>query len=182
MTIELKTQRLLLRGWRDDDLDALAAIYADPEVMRYIRDGSVHDRAGTAAALTRMREMWAERGFGLFAAEELESGTLVGWVGLAVPTFLPEVLPAVEIGWRLARPYWGRGFATEGARVALRFGFEEAGLDRVVSICHPDNTASERVMTKLGLRLERETVVPAHGGRVRVLAISREEYAAHAEA
>ncbi|WP_037604541.1 GNAT family N-acetyltransferase [Streptacidiphilus rugosus] len=178
MTVELKTQRLLLRGWRDEDLDALAAMDGDPEVMRYIGDGSVRDRAGSAAMLARTRASWSERGVGLFAAEDRESGTLLGWVGFAVPTFLPEVLPAVEIGWRLARAHWGHGYATEGARAALRFGFEEAGLDRVVSICHPDNTASERVMTKLGLHLDRETTVPSHGGRVRVLALTRDEYAA----
>src|SRR3954470_12806767 len=107
--IELRTERLLLRQWRDDDLDALAPMYADPEVMRYIRDGSVLSRQQTAEHLARMQAHWQEHGFGLFAAESRETGEVTGWVGLAVPYFLPEVMPAVEIGWRLGRRFWGRG-------------------------------------------------------------------------
>ncbi|WP_340378136.1 GNAT family N-acetyltransferase [Streptomyces sp. SS7] len=170
---ELPTERLLLRQWRDTDLDPLAEMEADPEVMRYIGDGSPGTRERSAAALERMRAGWDERGFGLFAAEESETGELIGWVGLAVPAFLPEVLPAVEIGWRLRRRSWGRGYATEAARVVLAFAFEEAGLDRVVSICHVDNLASARVMTKLGMTLDRTTHVPGHGRRVHVMSRSR---------
>ena len=77
----LDTERLVLRGWRDDDLDALAAVNADPEVMRYILDGSVRDRQQSAAALGRMMRDWEERGFGLFAVEVRETGTLIGWAG-----------------------------------------------------------------------------------------------------
>jgi RimJ/RimL family protein N-acetyltransferase len=171
MLTELTTPRLLLRQWRDDDLDALAAIDADPGVMRWIGDGSVRDRAQTAVALDRFRAGWAANGFGLFAAEE--DGVLVGWAGLAVPTFLPEILPAVEIGWRLARSAWGRGLATEAARAVLTFAWDDVGLDRVVSVCHVENTASERIMTKLGMHLDLETVVPATGVRCHVYAIER---------
>lgn len=171
---ELTTDRLLLRQWRDDDLDALAAIDADPEVMRWIGDGSPRDRAQTAAALDRFRAAWEAQGFGLFAAEE--DGDLVGWVGLAVPAFLPEILPAVEIGWRLSRAAWGRGLATEGAEAVLAFAFEDVGLDRVVSVCHVENTASERVMTKLGMHLDRDTVVPSNGVPAHVYAIDRAGY------
>jgi RimJ/RimL family protein N-acetyltransferase len=172
----LDSERLVLRRWREDDLEPLAAIDGDPEVMRFIGDGSVRTREQTAAALAFMERGWDERGFGIFAVELRETGELAGWVGLTVPGFLPEVLPAVEIGWRLGRPFWGRGIATEAAREALRFGFTEAGLDRIISICHVDHHASARVMTKLGMRQERETVVPAHGQRVRVLAITRSEF------
>lgn len=172
----LETERLVLRRWREDDLEPLAAIDGDPEVMRFIGDGSVHTREQTAAALAFMERGWDERGFGIFAVELRETGELAGWVGLTVPGFLPEVLPAVEIGWRLGRRFWGRGIATEAAREALRFGFTEAGLDRIISICHVDHHASARVMTKLGMRQERETVVPAHGQPVRVLAITRSEF------
>lgn len=174
----LHTERLHLRPWRDDDLDALAAINADPEVMRYIMDGSVRDREETAVALRRMRRSWDERGFGLFAVEVRATGTLAGWAGLAVPQFLPEVLPAVEIGWRFARGHWGHGYATEAAAAALRFGFADLGLDRVVSIRHVGNSRSERVMVKLGMAYEHSTVVPENGQPVAVHAITRQQYAA----
>lgn len=174
--IELRTERLLLRQWRDNDLDALAPMYADPEVMRYIRDGAVRDREQTAAHLARMRQHWDEHGFGLFAAELVETGELTGWVGLAVPYFLPEVLPAVEIGWRLGRSFWGAGLATEGAQAALRFGLVDQGMERLVSIRQIDNVRSARVMEKIGLTFDRRTTVPGNGQLVDVYAISREQY------
>lgn len=169
----LETDRLTLRGWRDDDLDALAAINADPEVMRYILDGSVRDRQQSAESLRKMMQDWVERGFGLFAVEVRQTGALIGWAGLAVPGFLPEVLPAVEIGWRLDRRAWGHGYATEAAAAALRFGFEDVGLDRIISIRHVDNVRSARVMEKLGLAHEFDTVVPGHEQPVAIHAISR---------
>src|SRR4051794_277172 len=105
----VETDRLLLRRWRGDDLGALAAMHADPEVMRYVGDGRPHSREQGAASLARYEQGWQARGFGLFAVELRAEGAFVGWVGLAVPEFLPEVMPAVEIGWRLARPHWGAG-------------------------------------------------------------------------
>ncbi|WP_443078802.1 GNAT family N-acetyltransferase [Streptosporangium sp. NBC_01495] len=170
------TERLVLRRWREEDLEPLAAIDGDPEVMRFIGDGSVRTREQTEAGLARVEREWDERGFGIFAVELRETGELTGWVGMSIPVYLPEVLPAVEIGWRLGRHFWGRGIATEAAGEALRFGFTEAGLDRIISVCHVDHHASARVMTKLGMRQERETVVPAHGRPVRVLAITRSEF------
>jgi RimJ/RimL family protein N-acetyltransferase len=171
--IGLETERLRLRGWRDDDLDMLAGINADPEVMRYIMDGSVRDRRQSADGLRKMRRDWDARGFGLFAVETRATGTLVGWAGLSVPEFLPEILPAVEIGWRLGRAHWGLGYATEAAAAALRFGFGECGLERIVSIRHVDNERSRRVMEKIGLRYEFDTVVPGHEQPVAVHAINR---------
>lgn len=172
----LETDRLTLRGWRDDDLDTLAAIHADPEVMRYIADGRPQDRERTAAFLDKHQRLWRERGFGLFAVEPRATGTLIGWAGLAVPEFLPEVLPAVEIGWRLSRPAWGHGYATEAAEAALRFAFDEAGLDRVISIRHVGNVRSGRVMAKLGMRHYLDTVVPEVGQPVAVCELTRAEY------
>jgi RimJ/RimL family protein N-acetyltransferase len=177
--IELSTPRLRLCRWRAADLDPLAAIYGDPEVMRYIGDGSTRDHAQTAAGLAKMEQDWDDRGFGLFAVRIAQTGELAGWVGLAVPAFLPEVLPAVEIGWRLARSFWGSGIATEGARAVLRFGFVDRGLERIISIRHPDNRASGRVMEKLGLTFDRRTVVPAHGGSAEVYARTRTDYLAN---
>jgi RimJ/RimL family protein N-acetyltransferase len=174
--ITMETERLVLRPWRDDDLEPLAAIYADPEVMRFIGDGSTRDRQQTEAGLALMRRQWDEHGFGMFAVQLRETGELTGWVGHAVPEFLPEVLPAVEIGWRLGRGYWGRGIATEAATAVLRFGFVDRELDRIVSIRHPDNHASGRVMDKLGLRFDRRTAVPVQGRPVEVYALTRDEY------
>jgi RimJ/RimL family protein N-acetyltransferase len=172
--ITLETDRLLLRSeWRDDDLDALAAMNADPEVMRYILDGAVRDREQSARALEKATRDWAARGYGLFAVEVRETGTLAGWAGLALPEFLPEVMPAVEIGWRLARGSWGNGYATEAAAAALRFGFDDLGLDRVISIRHPENVRSARVMEKLGLVHAFDTVIPVYDLPVAVHAVDR---------
>ncbi|WP_305788286.1 GNAT family N-acetyltransferase [Symbioplanes lichenis] len=167
----IDTDRLLLREWHDDDLDALAAMNSDPEVMRYILDGATLDRAESARRLQRYQRAWAEQGIGLFAVEA--GGGLVGWAGFAVPEFLPEVLPAIEIGWRFARETWGRGYATEAAAAALRWGFDEYGLERVISIRHPDNVRSERVMTKIGLVHDFDTVIPGADRPAAVHAVDR---------
>lgn len=176
----IETERLLLRRWRDDDLDALAAMNADPEVMRLIGDGLPLTRAQSAARLAMYERDWDARGFGLFAVEPLVEGApggeLAGWVGLAVPDFLPEVMPAVEIGWRLARAYQGRGIATEAAREVLRFAFEYARVPRLVSVCDVDNAASARVMAKLGMTRERCTRVPVHDRDVLVTELTRGRY------
>ncbi|MEV4947639.1 GNAT family N-acetyltransferase [Streptomyces sp. NPDC053755] len=173
---EIRTPRLLLRRWTDDDLVPMAEINADPEVMRWIGDGSVRDLEETAEDIERWEEEWDEEGFGLFAVELLGSGELIGFAGLSVPEFLPEVLPAVEIGWRLGRPFWGQGYASEAAHAALEFALQDRGLDRVVSITHISNTASENVMRKLGMTPERDTVHPVFDVPLRVHAIDLSEY------
>jgi RimJ/RimL family protein N-acetyltransferase len=177
--ITLTTDRLLLRPPTDEDVDPLLEMNTDPEVMQYIGDGSVPpaDRESTAGIVAKYRRMWAERGFGMMSVLTRDGGEYAGWVTLAEPLFLPQVLPAVEIGWRFRREFWGRGFATEAAVPLLAYAFEEAGLDRVVSIRHLGNDRSGRVMEKLGLRFAEEATVPSHGGRVVVSAITREEYA-----
>jgi RimJ/RimL family protein N-acetyltransferase len=172
----IETDRLVLRRWDvSGDLDAYAAICADPEVMRYIGDGRVASRDETAERLARYETTWHERGFGLFALERRDSGELIGNAGLAVPSFLPEVLPAVEIGWRLGRAHWRQGFATEAARAVLVFAWEKVGLERLVSVHAVGNDASGHVMQKLGMHLDRETVHPRNGRAVRVYAIDRPE-------
>jgi RimJ/RimL family protein N-acetyltransferase len=170
-TPSLETSRLLLRRWRSDDLDAFAAVNAQPEVMRYIHDGHTLDRAATAERLADYQRHWDEQGFGLYAVEIKETGELAGFTGLAVPTFLPEIMPAVEIGWRLGRAHWGRGLATEAAQAVVAHTRAELGLRRLVSIHVVGNEASARVMVKLGMTLEREIVQPDTGRRVRVYAM-----------
>ncbi|MFE6101486.1 GNAT family N-acetyltransferase [Streptomyces laurentii] len=174
--VTLETPRLILRRWREEDVAPLAAIHADPEVMRWIRDGGVRDERQTRDGIRAWEGEWESRGFGLFAVEVRATGELAGFTGLSVPHFLPEVLPAVEVGWRLGRAHWGRGLATEAAAAAVRFGFEERGLERIVSIAQVGNDASERIMTKLGMRPVRETVNPTCDRRVRVFALRADEY------
>jgi RimJ/RimL family protein N-acetyltransferase len=174
---EIHTPRLLLRRWYDTDVAAMAEINADPQVMRWI-GGGVRDADTTARNIERWEEEWDEEGFGLFAVELLASGELAGFTGLSVPTFLPEVLPAVEIGWRLGTQFWGQGYASEAAHAALEFALQDRGLDRVVSIAQVGNDASENVMRKLGMVPERETTHPLYGYPVRVHAIDLTEYRA----
>ncbi|WP_308193243.1 GNAT family N-acetyltransferase [Micromonospora trifolii] len=167
----LETPRLLLRCMRSDDLDGFAAINAQPEVMRYIHDGRTLDRAATAERLANSQRQWDKHGFGLYAVEVRETGELAGFTGLAVPTFLPEIMPAVEIGWRLGRAHWGRGLATEAAQAVVAHTRAALDLRRLVSIHVVGNEASARVMVKLGMSLERETVQPDTGRQVRVYAM-----------
>ncbi|SCG68154.1 GNAT family N-acetyltransferase [Micromonospora humi] len=167
----LHTPRLLLRRWHRADLDALAAVNAQPEVMRYIHDGRTLNRAETAERLATYQRHWDEHGFGLYAVELKETGEVAGFTGLAVPAFLPEIMPAVEIGWRLGRAHWGRGLATEAARAVVAHTRARLGLRRLVSIHVVGNEASARVMVKLGMSLERETVQPDTGRQVRVYAM-----------
>ena len=171
--MELVTPRLRLRRWRDGDVDALAAINADPEVMRWIGDGSVRDRAATGTEIAAMERLWQARGVGRFAVELRDTGELAGLTGMAVPDDVPDVMPAVEIGWRFARPHWGRGLATEAARAALRFAFADAGLDRLVGVHVVGNDASARVMLKLGMRFHLATTETVYGRPVHVYEIAR---------
>jgi RimJ/RimL family protein N-acetyltransferase len=174
--VRLETPRLILRRWREEDTGPMAAVNGDPEVMRWIRDGGVLDERQTRARVRAWEDEWESRGFGLFAVEVRSTGELAGFTGLSVPEYLPEVLPAVEVGWRLGRPHWGRGLATEAAAAAVRFGFGECGLERIVSIAQVGNDASQRVMAKLGMRPVLDTVHPALGRPVRVFALSSDQY------
>jgi len=171
---ELRTERLLLRRWRDDDRALFAAMNADPEVMRFIGGGRSLARPDSEALLGRFESEWHERGFGLWAVEERAApGVLLGFCGLTVPAFLPQVLPAVEVGWRLARPAWGRGIATEAARASLSWGFERLEVREMLSIVHPENARSLRVCEKLGMERRADRVHPVTRGRVRVMAAVR---------
>ncbi|UQA97616.1 GNAT family N-acetyltransferase [Streptomyces halobius] len=174
--VTLETPRLVLRRWREDDVVPMTAVNADSEVMRWIGDGSVRDEQQTRDGIEVMEREWEAQGFGLFAVEIRSTGELAGFTGLSVPDFLPEVLPAVEVGWRLGRSHWGQGLATEAAAAAVRFGFEDRGLKRIVSIAQVGNDASERIMTKLGMHPVRETVDPSCGRRVRVFELSSDQY------
>lgn len=162
----LRTERLLLRRWHADDRAPFAALCADPEVMRFVGDGRPLDAEAADASIERFERHWDEHGFGLWAVEE--DGVLRGFCGLAIPAFLPAILPAVEVGWRLERAAWGRGLATEAARAAVAWGFAELGLAQVVAVIAEGNARSERVARKLGAVPGRVYVVPGSGVRARV--------------
>ncbi len=151
----LRTDRLRLRGWRDEDLDPYAALNADPEVTEFL---SVPlDRAGSAAMIERIRAHWRSDGFGLFAVERLDDGAFLGFTGVTTLPWAPD--PEPEIGWRFARHAWGRGYATEAALEAMRFAFEDRAMDGLVSYTHVDNARSRRVMEKLGMA-RRDSAAP----------------------
>lgn len=164
----LTTERLTLRPWRDDavDLDAYAAMAADPDVMRYIGDGRPRTREEAAAGLGGLLGHWERHGHGLYAlvargdgedrAGSPAAGEVLGYAGL-VRAGEPGVRPGdVEIGWRLARRHWGRGYATEAALAAREHAFETLRLARLVSLIRPANAASIGVARKLGMELEQE--------------------------
>ena len=150
MSTTLSSERLILRPWREDDLDALAQLCADPEVMAHFP--ATLDRVGSAELLARLMAHQAEHGFTFWALQRREDAAFVGFTGLARVRFEAPFVPAVEIGWRLARPYWGQGYALEAARCALQFAFEDLQLDEVVSFTVPANQRSWGVMQRLGMR------------------------------
>jgi len=147
----IETERLRLRMLRDSDLDNLASLFADPDVMRYVGNGQPTDRIEAEKALASIIAHWDRHGFGRWAIEEKGSGEFVGYGGLRSLRGTPEVV------YHLAKRYWGNGFATEMARASLRFGFTEKGFDRIVAIAKPENAASIRVMEKVGMHFEMQT-------------------------
>ena len=146
----MNTSRLRLRQWRDDDLPAFAALNADPEVMRYF-PAPLSEEASDHMA-RHCRDLITSRGWGLWAVEVRETKTFIGFVGLHEPGHDLPFSPCVEIGWRLARPHWGKGYATEAAQRALRYAFERLALDEVVSFTSVGNLPSRAVMERLGFQ------------------------------
>ena len=163
----IQTDRLHLRRWQPSDVAPFAALCADPEVMRYIGDGSVRTGDGIADWTRRLDARIAETGLGLFAVERRDTRAFIGFTGFSTPDFLPEVLPATEIGWRLARDQWGHGFATEAAAAALAYA-QDRVTDPIVSICQVGNHASVRIMEKIGLAFDCRTTDPTVGRDVLV--------------
>ncbi len=145
---ELETGRLILRQWRDSDAGAFAAMTGDPEVMRYFP--APLSRAESDALLGRARWKWRELGLCFFAVE-VKGGDFIGFAGLNPPPFEAHFTPCVEVGWRLARHAWGKGYATEAARASLAYGFGTLGLDAIVSFTVPGNTRSRAVMERIGM-------------------------------
>jgi RimJ/RimL family protein N-acetyltransferase len=172
----LITERLVLRPLSFGDLDDLAALHAQESFWWY-PFGRGWSRSETQSFLERTIERYRAPGIAVSAVVVAETGELAGWAGLSIPTFLPEILPAVEVGWRLGEQHRGHGFATEAGVAWLRHGFEELGLASIVSIYEPENLASGAVMRRLGFMLERETTHPTLRVRLHVLSLTRARWA-----
>ena len=147
---ELRTERLRLRTWRDDDLDPFAAMNADPVVMAHFVAPLTRQQSD-GFVVDRIRPHVDEHGYGLWAVEVIDGDPFIGFVGLMWQDFPAHLTPALEVGWRLQRAAWGHGFATEAARAAVDFAFEAAGVPEVVSMTAPENVASIAVMERLGM-------------------------------
>jgi len=150
-SVMIETARLILRPFAPEDLDRLAAILADPGVVRYLPGGNPRTREQTDKTLQFIIGHWEQYGFGWWAITHKASRELIGWCGLK----LIDTTREVEVLYLFARPYWGRGYATEAASASLRYGFQELGLDRIIALAVPENVVSRRVMEKLGMQYER---------------------------
>lgn len=149
-----KTPRLHLRQWVDADLEPFAALNADPQVMEYFVAPLTRD-ASDAMAL-RLQTLIAQRGWGHWAVEERDTGAFVGFVGLHIPVATLPCAPCTEIGWRLARAHWGKGYASEAASAVLDSGFKQLGLTDIVSFTACSNVRSQAVMRRIGMVYESD--------------------------
>lgn len=163
----LTTARLRLRSWRESDHEPFAAMNADERVMEHFPRPL--DRGQSDAMAARASAHLDSRGWGLWAVETRDSGRFIGFAGLAAPAWQAQFTPCIEVGWRLAIDAWGHGYATEAAREAVHFGFDEAGLAEIVSFTSLANTRSIAVMERLGMRRDGEFDHPmiAEGHRLR---------------
>lgn len=146
--------RLGFRLWTEPDVDKMTAINQDAETMRYFP--SLPSAEATRSMIERFRQEYEELGYTYFAVDALEEQAFIGFIGLHVPGFEADFMPCVDMGWRLDRRYWNRGYATEGAKRCLQLGFEELGLDRLVAIAPKVNEPSIKVMKKIGMNLALE--------------------------
>jgi RimJ/RimL family protein N-acetyltransferase len=145
----IETERLLLRRWRTADLEPFAVVNADPAAMRFMPAAMTVDESRTM--IERIEAHFETHGFGIWAVEAPGVAPFVGFVGLQQVGFEAHFTPAVEIGWRLSPAFWGKGYATEAAKAAIRFGFEKLNLDQIVSFTVPANKPSWSVMERIGM-------------------------------
>lgn len=145
----LESERLILRNWNDDDVIPFFMMNQDPKVMEYFPD--LWTMEMVKSFISRMQQQLIDKGFTLWAVDEKQTREFIGFIGLNCPTWDAPFNPCVEIGWRLASRYWGRGYATEGAKAVLKFAFEYLKLKEVVAFTVPVNLKSRRVMEKIGM-------------------------------
>lgn len=146
---KILTERLILRSWRHEDLELFAKMNSDPQVMEFFPALLSKEESETFAK--RYINHIEENGWGLWAAELPGIASFIGFIGLSPITFDVPFAPAVEIGWRLAQPYWGKGYATEGAKAVLEFGFHQLNLNEIVAFTVKENIRSRHVMEKIGM-------------------------------
>lgn len=157
----IKTERLGLRIWEDNDLKEMTVLNQDEKVMEFFP--STQDKVKTQAFIKRMQAHQTKHGYCYFAADRLDSSEFVGFIGLCRQTYLTDRPPFTDIGWRLKQTAWGKGFATEGAKACLEFAFEEMKLEKIYSVCSLINVKSENVMQKIGMKKEMEFKHPLLG-------------------
>jgi 3-dehydroquinate dehydratase/shikimate dehydrogenase len=145
----IKTERLTLRPWRESDLEPFARLNADPKVREYFP--GLQTREESDASVRKASDHIQRCGWGFWAASLSQTDEFIGFIGLEDVPFKAPFTPAVEIGWRLAFEYWGKGYATEGALASLKYGFETLGLEEIVSFTTTQNMRSRRVMEKIGM-------------------------------
>lgn len=177
MIPRLKTERLTLREWRADDIDAFAAIFGDAEVMRYLT-GEPVARSEAWRNMAAAAGHWVLRGYGTWVVERTSDGSVLGRVGL----IKGEGWPGLEVGWTLGRPYWGNGYATEAARASMNYGFLTQSVDKLISLINPENEASQAVARRLGETPgpDYELVLGTQRYSTQIWSITREEWRRHA--
>ena len=173
MIPQLETERLVLRAMRSEDLDAWAAIMADPDVARFIAPAPM-TREEAWRSMASSLGQWQLRGYGTWAVEVKATGAMIGRVGM----IHPEGWPGLEIGWTLGKTHWGKGYATEAAAVSMRYAFLTQPVDRLISNIDPENTSSQAVAVRLGETKGERTALKIAGKEypVDIWAITRGEW------
>ena len=151
----ITTDRLTLRGWTNSDAEALFSLNSDPVFVKYLGNGQTLSREDSWRVMAMLTGHWALKGFGLWAIELNDTNEVIGRAGL----WEPEGWPATELGWGLSPKHWGKGYASEAASACLHWAFEELKLDSVISIIHPENTASKKLATQLGEKYSHSRVI-----------------------
>jgi len=146
----IETDRLILRTWRDEDLESMFAINQDPKVMEYFP--SLQDLDMTKNFIDKVNAHFENHGYSLYATVRKDTNEFIGFIGLLIAEFESHFTPATEIGWRLSSNHWGQGFATEGAKAVLDYAFRELKIPEIVSFTAASNAKSIRVMQKIGLQ------------------------------
>jgi RimJ/RimL family protein N-acetyltransferase len=169
---EVETERLILRGFTEADVEGLFALAQDPLIAEYLTYNNLGLREACWRSVGLWIGHWVLRGFGLWAVEERATGTLVGRIGL----WEPEGWPGTEVGWLLGRDFWGKGYATEAARASMDWGFSYLAIEELVSVIRPDNARSIAVAERIGERPRGS--VAFRGGEIGLWAITRAEWEA----
>ena len=152
------SERLGFRNWSPADYPRMTEISSDPHVMEFFPAPATP--AQTAEFINRMKKMYAQKGYCYFATDELKTGNFIGFIGLCHQTYASEFTPCVDIGWRLRKAYWGKGYATEGAKRCLAYAFNDLKLKNIKATAPQINLKSIRVMEKIGMRKQLEFTHP----------------------